>query len=106
MKNDVLFLYGLMAVKSPIYSAISEIIMQYLEKLILNDIDYNLVFYYGYVDDINCCLPVDKIQNTSNRFNQINEYLKFTIRCGHENTVAPLAASWLDFRWLLVNCLH
>lgn len=67
------------AMGSPVSPVVAEIIMEYIEELALNKLNFDPKFYYRYVDDIIMCIPADKIDFVVSIFNSINNNIKFTV---------------------------
>jgi len=66
---------------SPLSPVIADVVMQDLETTCLNRINFQLTFYYRYVDDIVMATPSDKIDLIFETFNDYHDRLKFTIEC-------------------------
>jgi len=64
---------------SPLSPVIADIVMQDLEEDVLNSLDFNIMTYYRYVDDIFLIAPQDKIDIIFERFNNQHDRIKFTI---------------------------
>jgi len=64
---------------SPLSLIIADVVMQDLEMHCVNKINYQLTFYFRYVDDIVMAAPCDKIDLIHNTFNGNHKRLKFTI---------------------------
>lgn len=62
--------------RSPV---ILDLILQELEKNIIDSLDIRLKFYYRYVDDIIISAPIDKIKYILDYFNRYHERLQFTV---------------------------
>jgi len=67
---------------SPLSPIIADIVMQDLEREVLETFEFEIPFYYRYVDDIVLAVPTSKIDLVFNKFNSIHERLQFTIEIG------------------------
>jgi len=56
--------------------------MQDLEKEVLETFEFDIPFYYRYVDDIVLAIPTSKIDSIFNKFNSIHPRLQFIIEIG------------------------
>jgi len=54
---------------SPLSPIIADIVMQDLEREVLETFDFDIPFYYRYVDDIMLAVPTSKIDSVFNKFN-------------------------------------
>jgi len=63
---------------SPLFSIISDIVMEDLEERVLNSLQFRISAYFRYVDDVFMIAPKDKITSL-NSFNEQHDRLKFTI---------------------------
>jgi len=70
----------------PLSPIIADIVMQDLEKEVLDTFAFEILFYYRYVDDIIMAVPTSKIDFIFKSFNSIHSRLQFTIEIGH-NTI-------------------
>jgi len=57
-------------------------VMQDLEKIVLEDFINEIPFYYRYVDDILTAVPRQKTKDLLNRFNSFHPRMQFTIEIG------------------------
>jgi len=64
---------------SPLSPVIADVVMRDLETACLNRINFQLTFYFRYVDDIVMATPSDKIDVIVETFNNYHDRLKFTI---------------------------
>jgi len=64
---------------SPLSPIITDIVMQDLEKSVLNTIDMQLPFYYRYVDDIIFATHESSINSILEKFNNYHHRLNFTV---------------------------
>jgi len=55
--------------------------MQNLERVVLETFDFDIPFYYSYVDDIVLAVPLI-INSVFKKFNSIHSKLQFTIKIG------------------------
>ena len=77
---------------------IADIVLQDLEEEALRTLSYNLPFFYRYVDDIVCAIPVDEHENVLNVFNVFHYRLQFTIEASVNNTL-----NFLDVTMIISN---
>ncbi|XP_024893281.1 uncharacterized protein LOC112468378 [Temnothorax curvispinosus] len=83
---------------SPLSPIIADIVMQDLEESILESLDFELLFYFRYVDDIILPVPRDKAHYVLNKFNNYHERLKFTIEFEKDRKL-----SFLDLQLLVID---
>jgi len=69
---------------SPLSPIIASIVMDDLETRALNKLNFNIPFYYRYVDDIAMAVPCNKSKNVLEAFNSLHPRLQFTIENGGE----------------------
>ena len=67
---------------SPLSLIIADIVMQDLEKM-LNSLDFDISFYYRYVDDIIIAIPSFKVQEVLEKFNSYHHRIQFTCEIGN-----------------------
>jgi len=67
---------------SPLSPIIADIVMQDLERVVLETFDFDIPFYYTYEDDIVLAVPTSKIYFVFKKFNSIHPKLQFTIEIG------------------------
>ncbi|XP_018364720.1 PREDICTED: uncharacterized protein LOC108762281 [Trachymyrmex cornetzi] len=67
---------------SPLSPIIADMVMQDLESRVLSTIEFPVLFYYRYVDDIVLCLPTTEVEGILERFNSFHPRLQFTIEVG------------------------
>lgn len=67
------------AMGSPISSIIAQLVMEYAEDQIIDNLDFGILFYKRYVDDCLLAIPKDKEQEILNAFNAFHHKLQFTI---------------------------
>jgi len=70
---------------SPLSPMIADIVMQDLERVVLETFDFDIPFYYRYVDDIVLAVPTSKIDSVFKKFNSIHPKLQFTIEIGNNS---------------------
>jgi len=63
----------------PLSPIVADIVMQDLETECINKFDFQLTFYFRYVDDMILAAPSDKIDMILKSFNNYHERLKFTV---------------------------
>jgi len=68
-----------MPMGSPLSPILADIVMQDLERKAINSLNFELQFYYRYVDDIILSLPITQKNTLLNRFNDVHNRLQFTI---------------------------
>jgi len=83
---------------SPLSPIVADIVMQDLETECINKFEFQLTFYFRYVDDIVLASPKDKIEVIINSFNNYHERLKFTVE--HEK---DRSLSFLDLLITISN---
>ena len=64
---------------SPLSPIIADLVLQDLEEKALQSLDFPVLFYCRYVDDVVCSVPSDKIEQVLFSFNSIHPRLQFTI---------------------------
>jgi len=70
---------------SPLSPVIADIVMQDLEGEVLATLDFDIPFYYRYVDDIVLAVPTSKIDLVFEKFNSVHSSLQFTIEIGQNS---------------------
>ena len=83
---------------SPLSATAANVVIEELEKIFLNKLPYDIIFYYRYVDDILICLPENKVEDILCRFNSIDKKLKFTIEKFVNNNI-----NFLDVNIQIIN---
>lgn len=63
---------------APLSPVLADLIMETLEEKQLANLDFNLPFFYRYVDDIVSCIPEDRIESTLTLLNSFHPRLQFT----------------------------
>ena len=81
---------------SAISPLIADLVMEDVEIEALSKLDYPPIFYLRYVDDILTCIPNNKLSQTVNVFNNINNNIHFTYEIEKNNSI-----NFLDL--LLIN---
>jgi len=69
---------------SPLSPVIADIVMQDLENEVLGTFNFDVPFYYRYVDDLVMAVPTSKIKIVIETFNSIHPSLQFTAEIGHK----------------------
>jgi len=69
---------------SPLSPVIVDIVMQDLGKRVLETFNFNIPFYYRYVDDLVMAVPTSKIEVVIETFNSYHSSLQFTTEIGHK----------------------
>ncbi|XP_046492442.2 uncharacterized protein [Neodiprion pinetum] len=72
---------------SPLSPILSDLVMEDLETSCINNLDFDLPFYFRYVDDILTAVPKEKIDHTLNTFNRYHPRLQFTIETEENNAI-------------------
>jgi len=54
---------------SPLSPIIADAVMQNLEEFVLSNFNFDVSFYYRFVDDIIMAIPSDKVQEVLSKFN-------------------------------------
>jgi len=68
----------------PLSPVIADIVMQDLEKKVLETFNFNIPFCYRYIDDLVMAVPTSKIELVIETFNSIHQSLQFTTEIGHK----------------------
>ena len=71
---------------SPVSVVIAEIVMQDIEKQIMNNND-SIFFWYHFVDDIIACIPRNEVQVLLQSINSINPNIQFTFEMEENNQI-------------------
>jgi len=69
---------------SPLSPVIVDIVMQDLEKRVLETFNFDIPFYFRYVDNLVMAVPTSKIELVIETFNSIHTSLQFTSEIGHK----------------------
>ena len=72
---------------SPISVVIAELTMQYIERDILNNQNWNVIIWKRYVDDCLVIIKTSEIQDFHNFINTINSNIQFEIEIEQQNTL-------------------
>lgn len=83
---------------SPLSPIIADIVLQDLERRALDSLNLSLPFYYRYVDDIACAIPLNKVALTLTAFNSFHPRLQFTAEISENNKL-----NFLDITIILEN---
>lgn len=75
------------AMGSPISSTIAQLVMEYLEETVINNLDINITFFKRYVDDCLTAVPENKITDLINAFNNFHTKLQFTSEIEQNNQI-------------------
>ena len=65
-------------ISSVIYPILFEIVMEDWEEFVLEKLDFELPFYFRYVDDTILFVPLHKIQILIDSFNSFHPRMQFT----------------------------
>jgi len=68
---------------SPLSPIIADLVMQDLEEGVFETFDFDIPFYYRYVDDLVMAVPTCKIDWVVNAFNSVHPKIQFTVEIGH-----------------------
>lgn len=66
------------AMGSPISSTIAQLVMEYLEEKVLENLNFNIPFFKRFVDDCLVAVPNNKTQEILQAFNNFHKKLQFT----------------------------
>lgn len=66
------------AMGASISSVAAQMVMEHLESKVLSDIDFEIPFFYRYVDDCLTAIPKEKIRYIEEKFNAYNKHIQFT----------------------------
>ena len=80
---------------NPLSPIFAEFMMRDLEKHCINNLDFILEHYSRYMDDIFCIIPVNKVQNITDKYKKYHKNSKFTYEKEEENQ--------LNFFYVLVR---
>ncbi|XP_050512088.1 uncharacterized protein LOC126888113 [Diabrotica virgifera virgifera] len=67
------------AMGASISSAIAQLVLEHLEEIVLNKIDFDILFFYRYIDDCLTAAPEDKLDILLSEFNNFHQKLNFTL---------------------------
>lgn len=86
--NNIIYkqIFGV-AIGSPIALALAELV---IPKYVYDNINFNHLFLYTYVDDFFCILPNNEIELTLQLFNSYHNRLNFTIEKENNKSLAFL----------------
>jgi len=79
---------------SPLSPIIADIVMQDLEKSVLDSLELETKFYYRYVDDIVMTVDKNDIPYILDSFNKYHERIQFTIEIMNNNIFFRLEHSY------------
>lgn len=85
----------------PLSPIITDVVMQDLEKNVLNLLNCKLLIYFRYVDDILLAAPSEQINNIFELFNNYYDRLKFTIEYENDKSL-----NLLHLRLKVMDNLH
>lgn len=69
---------------SPVSPAAANLVMEHIESNVLKHFDFEIPFYYRYVDDIILAVPVDKVDCLTETFNNFDQNIQFTVELENE----------------------
>ena len=69
----------------------------YRRKYFKLSLDYNIIFYFRYVDDTLICPPINKINNLLEKINKADNNLKFTLKIAVQNKIKIWSGKFLNF---------
>lgn len=75
------------AMGSPISSVVAQLVMEFAEKQIINNLNFNILFYKRYVDDCLLAIPRGREQQILEAFNSFHQKLQFTIEIEENNQI-------------------
>ena len=75
---------------APLSPVLAELIMEYLEERCFRKINFDVPFFYLYVDDIITCVPSDKSDSILHIFNNFHSKMKFTIEIEDDTGISFL----------------
>ena len=78
------------AMGNPISPILVDIVMQDLENDALHKLEFQVPFYFRYVNDILLCVPKQQIAYTQKIFNSYSNYLQITIEKSTNNRISFL----------------
>ena len=64
---------------SPISPVIADLVMRRLETVSLMSLNFDILFYYRYMDDICTAVPPSQIDGLLKQFNSFHPRLQFTV---------------------------
>lgn len=67
------------AMGSSISSVVAQLVMEDLETTVLSKMNFEIPFFFRYVDDIITAVPQDQVENTLKKFNEYHKKLQFTV---------------------------
>ena len=70
---------------SPISPTLADFVMQDLEAVIFDRLDFDIPVYFRYVDDTFLLIPKDKVLDTLTKFNSYHNRLQFTYEIENNN---------------------
>ena len=83
---------------SPLSPIIADIVLQDLEEMMLTFLPCQVSFYYRYVDDIACAIPVNMLEYILNSFNSYHPRLQFTMEVSETDSL-----NFLDVTIIISN---
>jgi len=78
---------------SPLSPIVADIVMQDVENRALSSLNFRPSFYFRYVDDISCAIPLESLDHMLDVFNNIHPRLQFTFEVGRDNKLDFLDVS-------------
>jgi hypothetical protein len=89
---------------SPLSPVIADLVLQDLETEVLRTLDFQVPFFFRYVDDIAMAVPRDMVNVTLDNFNSFHPRLQFTIEIGNNrlnflDTTIILNERSVEFDW-------
>jgi hypothetical protein len=75
------------AMGASISSVIAQLVLEDLEETIIPQLNFNLPFFYRYVDDCILAIPRDKADYILKKFNSYHPKLQFTIEIEENNQI-------------------
>jgi hypothetical protein len=75
------------AMGASISSVVAQLVLEDLEETVISQLNFNLPFFYRYVDDCILAIPRDKKDFILNIFNSYHQKLQFTIELEQNKTI-------------------
>ena len=69
-----------MSIGSPISPTFCDYVMQDLEQIVLNSLNFDIPLYLRYVDDIILALPRNKVQFVFIKFKKVDNDIDFNLK--------------------------
>lgn len=108
-ENNIYFQKFGVPMGSPASPVIAALVMEELEKLVLNKVGEDVTFYKRYVDDVILATAPEKMEDIRSEFNGVHERLQFTMEKETQNQINFLdmtlvrSNNRIKTRWLPKN---